>query len=168
MTEQKVPWALSANIGVGRKNERRLTGRALLYWWTLKGEGSLPRHSSLPLDSPDATAGEGLWPNFFTIALPDGADDSTFVYCGSALSEVSGHDCTKKRPAQCLPPALWDKFRYVFEAAKDSMKPLTASGRLETAEGEMALYRSIILPMSEDGHEVDHLLGAISFKFDHD
>lgn len=166
MTDQKVPGALSANIGVGRKNERRLTGRALLYWWTLKGEKPLPRHSSLPLDSADARAGEGLWPNFFTISLPDGTDDSTFVYCGSALADVSGRDCTKQRPAQCLPPGLWDKLRYVFEAAKDSMKPLTASGRLETVTGEMALYRSIILPMSEDGRVVDHLLGAISFKFD--
>ena len=166
MTDQKFPWALSANIGVGRKNERRLTGRALLYWWTLKGDGPLPRHSALPLDGADALGGEGLWPNFFTVALPEGTDDSTFVYCGSALSEVSGRDCANQRPAQCLPPALWDKLRYVFEAARESMKPLTASGRLETPEGEMALYRSIILPMSEDGHTVDHILGAISFKFD--
>ncbi len=166
MTDSKVPWALSANIGVGRKNERRLTGRALLYWWTLKGENPLPRHSSLPLESPTATAGEGLWANFFTVALPDGADDCLFIYCGAALAEVLGRDCAKQRPAQCLPPALWDKLRYVFEAARESMKPLTASGRLETTEGEMALYRAIILPLSEDGRAVDHLLGAINFKYD--
>jgi hypothetical protein len=166
MTDPKYPLALSANIGIGRKNERRLTGRALLYWWTLKAGDPLPRHSSLPLDSSEAVAGEGLWPNFFTVALPEGTDDSTFVYCGSALSEVAGANCAGKRPAQCLPPTLWDKLRYIFEAAKDSMKPLTASGRLETMDGQLALYRAIILPLSEDGRAVDHLLGAISFKFE--
>lgn len=166
MTDSKSPLGLSANISIGRKNERRLTGRALLYWWTLKGKDPLPRHSILPLDSSEAVAGEGLWPNFFTIALPNGMDESTFVYCGSALSEVAGGNCAGRHPAQCLPYALWDKLRYIFEAARDSMKPLTASGRIETADGQLALYRAIILPLSEDGHAVDHLLGAISFKFE--
>lgn len=166
MTDPKFSWALAANVGIGRKNERRLTGRALLYWWTLKGEESLPKHSSLPLDGAEAKSGEGLWPNFFTVAVPEGADAATFVYCGSALAEVAGRDCAGERPAQCLPAVLWEKLRYVFEAARESMKPLTASGRLETAAGELALYRAIVLPLSEDGHRVDHLLGAISFKFE--
>lgn len=166
MTDPKVPWALAANVGIGRKNERRLTGRALLYWWTLKDENPVPKHSSLPLDSDEVKTGEGLWPNFFTVAIPEGADESTFVYCGEALAEVAGRDCAGERPARVLPRALWEKLRYVFEAARESMKPLTASGRIETAAGELTLYRAIVLPMSEDGHAVDHLLGAISFKLD--
>jgi PAS domain len=166
MTDPKFPWALAANIGIGRKNERRLTGRALLYWWTLKGDAAFPRHSALPLDSQEVKKGEGLWPNIFTVSLPQNPDDSSFVYCGSALAEVSGIDCTGRRAAQCLPSPLWDKFRYVFEAAKESMKPLTASGRFEASGGRIALYRAIVLPLSEDGNAIDHLLGAISFKFD--
>jgi len=166
MAESKSPWALAANIGIGRKNERRLTGRALLYWWTLKGDSAYPRHSALPLGSPEVKGGEGLWPNIFTVALPQDTDDSKFVCCGSALGEVTGSDCAGRRASQCLPAPLWDKLRYVFEAAKESMKPLTASGRFETNGGRIALYRAIVLPLSEDGRAIDHLLGAISFKFD--
>ena len=67
MADPKFPWALAANIAIGRKNERRLTGRALLYWWALKGDLPFPRHSALPLDSEEVRKGEGLWPNIFTV-----------------------------------------------------------------------------------------------------
>ena len=70
------------------------------------------------------------------------------------------------RPAaQCLPSPVWDKLRYVFETSATTMKPLTASGRFVTEGTTVALYRSIVLPLSEDGNSVDHLMGALNFRF---
>lgn len=166
MTDPKFPWALAANIGIGRKNERRLTGRALLYWWTLKDDLPFPRHSSLPLGSADVASGSGLWPNIFTVAVPDSIEASIFVYCGSAVAEMCNGEPPGHLVSQALPSPVWDKLRYVFETAKGSMRPLTASGRFVTKDDRLALYRAIVLPLSEDGTEIDHLLGALNFKYE--
>jgi hypothetical protein len=166
MTDSKFPWALAANIGIGRKNERRLTGRALLYWWTLKGDGAFPRHSALPLDSEEVKRGEGLWPNIFTVALKNPIEASTFAYCGEAVAEICNGQPTGRIIAQSLPSPVWDKLSSLFETTKSAMKPLTASGRFATGNDRVALYRTIILPLSEDGASIDHLLGAFSFKYE--
>ncbi|HLF58930.1 MAG TPA: hypothetical protein VI732_04805 [Alphaproteobacteria bacterium] len=166
MTDPKFPWALAANIGIGRKNERRLTGRALLYWWTLKGDLHFPRHSTLPLDSAEVKNGEGLWPNFFTVALDPSAEASTFVYCGTAVADICMVPPEGRLVSTCLPSPMWDKLRYVFESTATMMKPLTASGRFLAASSRVALYRSIALPLSEDGSSIDHLLGALNFKYE--
>jgi hypothetical protein len=165
MTDPKFPWALAANIGIGRANERRLTGRALLYWWALKGDLPFPRHSALPLDSEEVRKGEGLWPNIFTVALRPSIEASTFVYCGGAVAEICSVPPEGKLVSHCLPSPVWDKLRYTFETSATTMKPLTASGRFVTRGDQVALYRSIVLPMSEDGSSVDHLLGALNFKY---
>ena len=166
MTDPKFPWAIAANIGIGRKNERRLTGRALLYWWALKGDHPFPRHSDLPLDSDEARKGEGLWPNFFTVAIGSTVQASTFAYCGSAVAEMCRREPAERLVSECVPSPLWDKLASVFDTAVATMKPLTASGRFIAPNNRLALYRSIVLPLSEDGTAVDHLLGALNFKYD--
>lgn len=165
MADPKFPWALAANIGIGRKNERRLTGRTLLYWWALKGDFPFPKHSSLPLDTEEVRKGEGLWPNIFTVALGSSMDDCTFAYCGGAIAEICTIPPQGRLVSQCLPSPVWDKLRYTFDTAATTMKPLTASGRFVTDGSKVALYRSIVLPLSEDGRSVDFLLGALNFKF---
>lgn len=166
MTDPKFPWALAANIGIGRKNERRLTGRALLYWWSLKGDRAFPQHSALALDFAEVKRGEGLWPSFFTVALKDSVEASTFIYCGEAVAEICNGEPAGRLVAQCLPSPVWDKFRSSFETVQISMKPLTASGRFATGNDRVALYRAIILPLSDSGTSVDHLLGALNFKYE--
>jgi len=166
MSDPKSPRGLlAANIGIGRKNERRLTGRALLYWWTLKGDLPFPRHSALPLDSGEANKGEGLWPNIFTASIRPSVEASTFVFCGAAVAEICAAPPPGRLVSSCLPSPVWDKLRYVFETTATTMKPLTASGRFVAESSRVALYRSIVLPLSEDGSAVDHVLGALSFKY---
>ena len=154
MADPKFPWALAANIAIGRKNERRLTGRALLYWWALKGDLPFPRHSSLPRpeDPPMPLVGPPI-------------DACTFVYCGSAVAEICRVPPEGRLASQCLPSPVWDKLRYTFETSATTMKPLTASGRFVIEGTNIALYRSIVLPLSEDGSSIDHLMGALNFKF---
>lgn len=166
MTDPKRPRAFAANIGIGRRDERRLTGRALLYWWTLKGDLRFPRHSDLPLDSTEVKNGEGLWPNFFTVAVASSLQASTFVYCGDAVAEMCREKPAGRLVSQCLPSPLWDRLASVFEATMGTMKPLTASGRFIAPSNRLVLYRSIVLPLSEDGGAIDHLLGALNFKYD--
>lgn len=165
MTDPKFPWAIAANIGIGRKNERRLTGRALLYWWTLKGDRPFPRHSGLPLDSDEVRNGDGLWPNFFTIAIASSVQASTFAYCGGAVAEMCRRAPAGRLVSESLPSPLWDKLASVCETVMATMKPLTASGRFIAPNNRLALYRSIMLPLSEDGTAVDHVLGALNFKY---
>jgi hypothetical protein len=166
MTDQKFPWAHAANIGIGRKNERRLTGRALLYWWALKGDLPFPRHSGLPLESPEVKNGEGLWPNIFTATLEPSIEASHFAYCGAAVAEICMAPPEGRLVSACLPSPVWDKLRYVFETAAGTMKPLTASGRFIAKGNRIALYRAIVLPLSEDGSAVDHVMGALGCKYD--
>ena len=166
MTDPKFPWALAANIGIGRKNERRLTGRALLYWWALKDDLPFPRHSALPLDSAEVKNGDGLWPNIFTATLRPSIEASRFVYCGASVADICSAPPEGNLVSACLPSPVWDKLRYVFETAASTMKPLTASGRFLAKDDRVALYRAIVLPLSEDGSAIDHIMGALGSKYE--
>ena len=46
-------------------------------------------------------------------------------------------------------------------------KPIADVGEFTNASGEEILYRSVFLPVTDDGGSVTHLIGAFSYKTRH-
>lgn len=143
--------------------ERRAVARVLHYWRVLAGERGLPALADLPLGSAEAAAGEGMWPNLFVATAPENIADSLIIYGGAVLARACGLDPSGQRAVDCLPPSLWERMEYLFEASATWKKPLMGSGPFVTREGTNALHRSIVMPLGDDEETVRNLLGGFSF-----
>ena len=53
---------------------------------------------------------------------------------------------------------------YFQKAACDLMAPIDEAGRFKRRDGIEVLYRSVLLPLSDDQREANYLLGAFSFR----
>lgn len=138
--------------------ERRLVGRALAHWDSLRGERRLPSRSQFfpgPLGGDD--------PNTFVIEVGAHEHDDRIVHAGRALIEALGSDPTGKRVIDVLPSAT-ERGLSFCRVAIDLMKPIADVGRFINRNGADVFYRSVLLPLSDDQKRVNYVLGAFSFK----
>ncbi|MGB8274662.1 MAG: hypothetical protein WCF16_05255 [Alphaproteobacteria bacterium] len=164
MKARNVYRAVVADLGIGRRDERRLVGHALYMWWRLKGERTMPSLADIPFGDKAVGHDARLGPYLFAVTVASSDEDVAILHCGEILADICGRDVTGEMAAQCLPPTIWEKLRYTFSAAAIAAKPLLASGRFAGKDGGRYLFRSIILPLGADPKTVDHLLCAINFK----
>jgi len=139
--------------------ERRLVLRLLSYWRTICHDRNLPSFTNVDLsDLPDIRphsfaiemAGDGAAPNFVSV----GAQLAT--YCdkpliGRLVSEVPGKTL------------LGVAVSYIGEML-DKCAPVSRGGEIVTTDGTKLLYRSILLPMSDDGETISGILGAANCR----
>lgn len=139
--------------------ERRLVHRLLAHWRSIRPDGALPRFADVDFsDSPD------IEPHSFVVDL-DGADSAPiFVELGNELaahmeSSLVGRPVSAV-PGDCLPGAAAS---YIDEIL-DKGAPVSRGGEITTADGKTLLYRSILLPMSDDGENITGILGAANCR----
>lgn len=139
--------------------ERRLVHRLLAHWRSIRPEGALPCFADVDFsDSPD------IEPHSFVVNL-DGAESSPiFVELGDELAahleaSLVGRPVSAA-PGDCLPGAAAS---YIDEIL-DKGAPVSRGGELTTADGTTLLYRSILLPMSDDGETITGILGAANCR----
>ncbi|MGH7073919.1 MAG: hypothetical protein ACREFD_06930 [Stellaceae bacterium] len=139
-------------------DERRLATRVLLKWKALAGERHLPRRTDLVPDSLGMDC-----PNCVLVALAEEFDDSCVLYAGDLLRrDIWSPDrpvALADFPRNSLLRLATAKIPKVIERRA----PITFGGT-GVRDAAAILYRAILLPLSEDGERVDHVLGAISCK----
>ncbi|MBT6426502.1 MAG: hypothetical protein HOK30_02470, partial [Rhodospirillaceae bacterium] len=54
-----------------------------------------------------------------------------------------------------------------WRVAAEMRKPIADVGEFTNKQGEDVLYRSVLLPISEDGKKITHLMAAFSYKTVH-
>jgi hypothetical protein len=138
--------------------ERRLVGRALAHWDSLRGERRLPSRSQF-FDGP---IGDDH-PNAFVIEVGAHEHDDRIVHAGRALIEALGADPTGQRVIEVLPSAT-ERGLSFCRVAVDLMKPIADVGRFVNRNGSDVFYRSVLLPLSDDQTRVNYVLGAFSYK----
>ena len=139
--------------------ERRLVQRVLAHWRSIRPEGSLPRFNDIDFsDTPD------IEPHSFVVDLDGGASAPTFAGIGETLAAHSDMSLiglpVSAAPDDCLPGAATS---YIDEIL-DKGAPVSRGGELITADGTTILYRSILLPMSDDGETITGILGAANCR----
>lgn len=141
--------------------EHRLVGKALKFWEAARDGRTLP--SSADLNSADCpfTSDE-------TMVIEVGADEhqDMIVSAGTGISLALGRDPTGLSAPEALPSSTEMGLSFC-RASVDLKKPMADVGRFFNKNGEEVLYRSILLPLSDNGHDVDRVISAFSYKVVH-
>jgi len=139
--------------------ERRLIGRALAQWDVARRGERLPSRASLASDRADSEAA-----NQFLIEVGAHEYDDRIVEAGRDFVLALGLDPVGKRVIDVLPSAV-DRGLSFCRVAVELKKPIADVGRFTNSQGLDVLYRSALLPLSDDQLTVNYVLGAFSYRF---
>jgi len=142
--------------------ERRLSSRLFKYWNELRGDRSFPSREQIRFDAVPELAEFG-----FTMSLEGVGSGPTIHHLGSALSEHIDSDLdirsVEASDNRVLGLALTMAIRRYADVVERRGPIAFESERLDNPGVEFA-YRVIMLPFSENNHQIDFILGAIGYK----
>lgn len=140
--------------------ERRLVLQLLAHWDELRGERTYPGLADL-----DPAALGARWDSCFVLTLARPRAASAFHHLGRALrpramAAADGRASVADVPSDtllgqaigCLPTLL------------DKRVPVSLGGEMRLTDG-LALCRSVLLPLSDDGTAIAHVLGAGNCRY---
>ncbi len=135
--------------------EQRLIGRLLDEWRALRGHSALP-----PFSRIDPTALGEIWPWCYVLSLTPGQDDPVLVQAGAELLRDAG-GIALPGPLSGLPPSsLIGQAVLHWPGVVERRVPISTGGTYPDLAGRTIRYRSVLMPLSEDGKGITHLLGA--------
>ena len=141
--------------------ERRAVGRALSCWDSLRKTKEFPsRADCLKIFDEDLTNG------MIVIEFTPQEDNDTIVECGPLFRDAYGRDPVGLTAKNVLPSST-DRGLIFWRVAAEMRKPIADVGEFTNLKGEDVLYRSVFLPISEDGKRITHLMAAFSYKTTH-
>jgi hypothetical protein len=139
------------------EQERRLVLRVLSQWQQACGDRDRPAVA----DIDGALFGDD-WANCFIVGLPEDGEP-VFLYVGDVFAGPGWADIAGRRVAECPEGTL-------LRAAASFIPGVLARGIPMSHGGpgfnfdRPILFRSILLPLSEDGVRIDALLGAANYR----
>lgn len=139
--------------------ERRLVFRLLKHWRDIRGEGLYP-----PAGPVNARLSGDILPCTFELVVGEPGETPCFRRIGDALraglpSSVDGL-AVSALPADSL---LAHAVRPWAQVLRRGL-PISIGGEFVDSVGRDVVYRTIVLPMSEDGVRIDALLGGANSK----
>ena len=138
--------------------ERRAALRVLQHWRLVSGSRPFPSRGDI---DPVAIAAD--WKNCFILDLTDRADGPRFLYLGPALRGAGWNDRVGRRLSDCPPGTILSLATSHANRVLETRLPVSHGGSA-THDGHPVLFRSILLPLSEDGEAIDALLGSATFR----
>jgi hypothetical protein len=141
--------------------ERRAVGRALSCWDRLRAVKEFPsRADCLEVFDDDLTNG------VIVIQFTPEEETDLIVECGPLFRDAYGRDPVGMAAKNVLPSAT-DRGLTFWRVAAEMKKPIADVGEFINLKGEDVLYRSVFLPISEDGKRITHLMATFSYKAVH-
>lgn len=141
-----------------KSTERRLVLRIHEYWQELRGDDDFPAAASFD----ERVLGED-WPWCLIIGLENSADDAVFRHVGSHLWNPDWGSREGQLVKDCPNPSLLAAAVNYIPRVLDRQVPISIGGELAVTDMSI-LYRSILLPLSSNGSQIDGLLGAANFR----
>lgn len=143
----------------GVLRERRLNMRLMAFWWDRRAGRRFPTRADF--------SGEELtdiWHHCFTLVPEDPLSASTFAYIGETVANLSGIDEPAPTLGQLPENTLLGQATGNAEKVLAQKIPLIASGEFVDFRGQEVVFRSILLPLSDDQETVDSLVGGARCK----
>ncbi len=139
--------------------ERRLVLRLLAHWRELCGERAFPSFADVdPGRMPD------MWSDCFVLDFVGHAENPVFRTVGAELADRIDVDLVDKHVTDAPEKTLVSvAVSYAAEVLRKKV-PISRGGEFFKPDGVRVLYRSILLPMSDDGETVSGLLGAANCR----
>lgn len=141
--------------------EHRLVGKALKFWESARDGRDLP--SSADLQSERCPFGVD---EMLVIEVGTSEFEDRVIASGRKVTSALGHDPTGLAAMEALPSSTEMGLSFC-RASVGLKKPMADVGRFFNRNGEEVLYRSILLPLSDDGINVDRVVSAFSYKVVH-
>ncbi len=138
--------------------ERRVSCQALVFWTELQKGRKMPSLAEVDLDRM-----EELEENLFVMNTGNGGGQFVIQTCGDAISDACGEDPRGLPIMDVFPLPLNENAYEVCTYAVASRQPMVDAGII-TGEDSKFVYRMIVMPLSDDGKTVKHLLGAFSYR----
>lgn len=136
--------------------ERRLVGRMLSYWHELRGEQDMPRLRDV---NPERVGDDWRWS--YIIETCEAGDCPQFKYLGAGLSKYAGIFLSGRTNwTMTLLDCATAKLNEVLQ----TKAPVLIEDEVKRFDGGRLMFRAVLLPMSDDGQEIDHVIGAANGK----
>lgn len=142
--------------------ERRLVLRLLSYWRELCGERCYPSFADV-----DPAAIHDMWDSAFVIEVVGHEQDPVIRHAGAEFVASSPVPLNGVRLSAVPSDTLARHALSYVQAVIAKGVPISRGGEFvrQTANGPIrVLYRSILMPMSDDGESISGLLGAANCR----
>ena len=139
--------------------ERRLVLRLLAHWRSICDDDSFPSFTRIVPDHiPD------MWPSSFVLEVMEAPEDPIFRAVGAEIASYSETSLVGRRVSDVEKATVPEFAVAYFDEVLTKRVPISRGGEFFKADGTKVLYRSILLPMSDDGETVSGLLGAANCR----
>ena len=139
--------------------ERRLVLRLLAHWRMLCDDRDYPSFFDL-----DPSAIPEMWAHCFVLEIFDDGSEPRFRAMGDTLAQHVDvplvDEPLSKAPEKSLPGVA---ISFLEEVLRKSV-PISRGDEFVKDDGTKVLYRSILLPMSDDGESINGILGAVNCR----
>ncbi len=139
-------------------DERRLVSRILRYWRELGLRGTFPSKRQI---DPWLVADD--WTSCALIAIHGEREKPTFITVGSDLLAAPDEQLEGRSVDACASDTVLGVALAKLMTVLSKRAPLTIGGAA-THLGKPVLYRSILLPLAEDGIRIDTVLIAANCR----
>lgn len=144
-------------MSVYRPQERRLVLRLLAYWDDVRDERPFLRVS----DVESEVIGDD-WAHCHILKIAEPPERSQFLHIGEELMADLPPDWSGTL-GDCPRNTLLYHASYYLDRVLAKRVPVSLGGQGERS-GQAVLYRSILLPLSNDGKRIDHVLGGANSR----
>lgn len=138
--------------------EQRMTFRLLSLWNRLRGERLMP--SLVDIDIHEI---EEIWHHTFTIDVRGEESEHMIQYFGPELATVFNRDYSGMELEEALNDIMVNNTIGFYDKVIASKQPQSESSEFYI-NGKEARYRSIILPLSSNGEDIDFVFGTTNYK----
>ena len=139
--------------------ERRLVLRLLAQWRDWCGENRFAVFDDI--DPPEIPE---IWPHCFVLDVLGHRDDPVFRTAGEEYAAHSATELVDSRVSDSSSQTLIGASTSFLPEVLKREVPITRGGEFVKEDGVTVLYRSILLPMSDDGETMSGLLGAANCR----
>ena len=136
--------------------ERRLSYQVLKYWESLRGDRRYPAYGDI-----DGEVIADLWPWCFVLDTKHDYPTPYFEYLGSDLAKYSGIFLSGEDDWRM---SLLDKAAAHLHKTLEAREPLLVEDTLVRFDGRKIVFRSIMMPLSDDNSTITHVFGAANGK----
>lgn len=147
-------------------SENRMVLQLFSYWKRISKDRQFP--SLVDID-PNAI-GE-IWPYCFILDVASDVPKPVFHYIGKSLERdrqidlaLAETESSEERDGQSVPPTRLGRAARYFRQVLLKKAPVTSGGVFAHPNGKTILFRSILLPLSDDDRTFNYVLGAVSSR----
>ena len=104
-----------------------------------------------------------MWHFTFTIAVSGPEEDHAFQYFGPQLANIFGNDYTGEMVQHAFQDLIVSNTIGFYDKVISTRAPVSESSSFYK-DGKEVRYRSLIVPLSPNGNDIDFILGTANYK----